>query len=522
MILSIDKVMKQINSFSPICLKDRDRVFPVSSVFFFNKSTDYSALDYLYLGYASQFTSDCAALQSPVLIICIEDIPLSDELLSLEGPCLVKLPGETDPFSVFNAIDALFHEDTLLKNYTEKLYEAMIQNQSIQDILDMAVTYLKNPVVLIDRSLKHIATSTDVELEDYVWLDQKKNGGYISDASFELLTKQMAYEKNSSDLEPVILPKGDFKYRRIIHHIFFNHQLAGTIILFEVHKEFEEMDMQFIKMLSDLVALKMKSDPSTIYSKTAAYEHFFLDLLNDKISPSNLYERIQTLNIVIQNHIFIITIDISEFDQTHRTIQYLKTNLEETLREGTTVIYNNYIVTVIMLEDRHLLPEKAANLFRQFCQKRGLSAGISKCFHDISKLRLYYEQALTAIDLNRRLKRTGPLAFYEDFIPEHLLDIASHHTDLKLLCCNDLINLDFHDKKNHTSYTSCLYEFLTHDKNLAHTAGILHIHRNTLIYRINKIKEILNHDLEDSGYCFQLLLSYKIISFLENRAASET
>lgn len=519
MILTIDRLMMQIHTFQPICVNDKNMAFSVASISFFSKSTDYSELNFLYLGYASQFVPDLTSFELPVLIICIEDITLSEELLSLNNACIIRLPKSTDLFSVCNAINSLFHEDTLLKNYTEKLYEAMLQNQSIQDICNMTAVFLKNPVVVMDRSLKHIAISTDIELEDYVWLDQKKNGGYISDVSLDLLKKQMANEKNFNDSESIILPKGVSKYRRIIHHITFNNQLAGTIIIFEVHKEFHDLDIQFIKMLSDLIALKMKSDASIANSKAAIYEHFFLDLLEDKINSNNLYERLQTLKIVLHDNIYMITIDIREYDQTHRTIQYFKNTLDEIINEGTSVIYNNNIVMIIMLEGSHTLSEAVINKINVFCKKKNLFAGISKCFHDISKLKMYYEQTVTALYLNRRFKKMDHLVFYEDFITEHMMDIASNYTDLKLLCNEDLITLDNYDRMNHTSYTSCLYEFLIHERSLTHTAEALHIHRNTLIYRLNRIKEILNHDLEDSDYRFSLLLSFKIIAFLETITA---
>ncbi|MGC6174070.1 PucR family transcriptional regulator [Lacrimispora sp. 38-1] len=514
MLLTLEKLIKQLSPFQPVYQNNKMISIPAESITFFTRSTDYSAGESLYLGYASQFTPDIKAVQSPMLIICIEDIPLSDESLTIAG--IVRLPKDTDPFLAYNAINALFQEEIHLKNFTEKLYEAVIQNYSIQKICDVAAVFFNNPLILMNGILKHIAISSDIELEDYVWLDQKKNGGYISDTSLDLLTKQMVYEKNISYTEPILLPEGDFKYRRIIEHIFINNQLAGTIVVFEIQKPFQDVDMQLVKMLSDVITLKMKSETCSIQSKNAAYEHFFNDLLNGVIYADSLYERLQTLNITILDNIFIITIDINEYDQTHRTIQYLKNSLVKTLNEGTSFIYDNYIVTIIMLESGHSISDTLIGKIEQFCQKRRLFAGISKCFHDISKLKLYFEQAVTSLDLNRRLTKTSHLAFYNQFITEHMIDIASHHTDLRLLCNEDLINLLHYDELNRTSYASSLYEFLNHERNLARTSEVLHVHRNTLIYRINRIKELLNHDLDDVQYRFSLLLSFKIISFLEN------
>jgi len=516
MLLTLEKLIKQLSPFQPVYQNSKTISISVESIAFFTRSTDYSAVKTLYLGYASQFNPDIKAVQSPMLVICIEDSPLSDEILSRTIAVIVRLPKDTDPFLVYNSMNELFQEETKLKNFTEKLYESVIQNNSIQSICDMASVYLNNPLILMNGILKHIAISSDIELEDYVWLDQKKNGGYISDTSLDLLTKQMVYEKNVSYSDPILLPEGDFKYRRIIQHIFINNQLAGTIVVFEIQKPFQSGDMQLVKMLSDVITLKMKSETCSIQSKVSAYEHFFNDLLNGEIHADSLYERLQTLNITILDNIYIIAIDINEYDHTHRTIQYLKNSLVETLKEGTSVIYNNYIVTVIMLESGHSISETLIGKFEQFCQKRRLFAGISNCFHDISKLKLYLKQAITSLELNRKLTKTNNLAFYNQFMTEHMINIASHHTDLRLICNEDLMNLIHYDELNDTTYASSLYEFLNHERNLARTSEVLHVHRNTLIYRINRIKELLNHDLDDANYRFSLLFSFKIISFLEN------
>jgi DNA-binding PucR family transcriptional regulator len=162
------------------------------------------------------------------------------------------------------------------------------------------------------------------------------------------------------------------------------------------------------------------------------------------------------------------------------------------------------------------LSEREINEINNFCLEKKLSAGISKCFHDISKLKFHFEQAVTVLLLNRKLRKIYKLSFYEEFVAERMIDIAFKNTDLKQLCNESLLKLIEYDKSNNTTFASNLYEFLVHERNLAHTAKALHIHRNTLIFRINKIQEITNHNLKDSSYRFNHLFSFKILSFLEN------
>lgn len=518
--ITIDKLLKQIEIFHPICSVIKKDPFSITSVCFFTKDTNFTNTEFLYIGYASEFLPQ-NSFEGPIVIICIEDIPILENFQLLSEIYLIRLLADTNILAVYNTINILFHEDILIKSFTEKLYQSIVLDFDIQEICDLAATFLQNPLVVLDNSLKHIAISSDVELEDHIWMDQQKNGNFISEHSIQLITKQKEYKKDYYNTEPVILPKGELKYPRIISHIFVNHKPVGTIVIFEVHKKFKNVDLYFAKMISDVLSLGMKKNSFALYSKGVIYEHLFHDLLNETISSSALYERIQLQNLNIQDDIYVIAIDISEFDKTYKTLQYFRSSLDEIIRDGKSVIYENYIVIIIMRKSNAYLSKMEINEINNFCEKKNLYAGICKCFHDVSKLKFYFEQAVTSLRLNRKLRKTHKLSFYEEFTTDHMIDIAFKNIDLKQFCDENLLKLIEYDKSNNTTFASSLHEFLIHERNLAHTAKALHIHRNTLIYRINKIQEITNHDLENSSYRFNLLLSFKILSFLESSALTE-
>ena len=57
------------------------------------------------------------------------------------------------------------------------------------------------------------------------------------------------------------------------------------------------------------------------------------------------------------------------------------------------------------------------------------------------------------------------------------------------------------------------YEFMENSLNVKQTADTLFVHKNTLIYRIEKIKSILGYDFSDSWENFTLYLSLRIVMF---------
>ena len=511
--LTMERLMNQLKQFRPQWDGNRVDLISISSICFFTKNTRYNSNEILYIGHASDLLPEFS-FEIQIPIVCIEDIPIPEQYLVQKAVLL--LPSKTDLHAVYNSIVELLKEGDTEKEFMEALYRSILRDDDIQKICDLAKEFLHNPIVVLDNSLKHIAESSETQVKDAIWIDQRKNGSYISTDYVQVLAEQAGYKKDHYSTSPVLLPKGKLKYRRIISHIFLNHHPIGTIVIFEVQRNIQEVDLKLAKMLSEVLTLKMKNDEFLLYSKGVVYEHLFQDLLDETITSSVLYERIKSHHLTIEEDIYVLAVDISEFDRTYKTLQYFRSVMDEIIEKGKSILYNNYIVIVVMCKDGIYLSGNEISKMNTFCKEKKLSAGISRCFHDISMLKTHFEQAITALNLNYRINKECRLSSYVEFSTEHMITIASEKTDLMQFCEEGLLKLMKYDAFNHMNLAECLHEFLVQERNLAHTALALHMHRNTLIYRVNKIQEIMQHDLDDSNYRFNLLLSFKIIALLKN------
>lgn len=66
------------------------------------------------------------------------------------------------------------------------------------------------------------------------------------------------------------------------------------------------------------------------------------------------------------------------------------------------------------------------------------------------------------------------------------------------------------DKKDGRNLAETLYQYLLNG-NTAATAAAMFIHRNTLLYRLNQINEIVNIDYNDPALKLYLILSYEMM-----------
>lgn len=73
-----------------------------------------------------------------------------------------------------------------------------------------------------------------------------------------------------------------------------------------------------------------------------------------------------------------------------------------------------------------------------------------------------------------------------------------------------LKQLKAYDTQHHTEFYETLYVYLKNERSIADTARALNLHRNTLLYRLKRLDELVTDDLNDHPVRLHLMLSYEI------------
>ncbi|MGL5244075.1 MAG: helix-turn-helix domain-containing protein, partial [Sarcina sp.] len=142
---------------------------------------------------------------------------------------------------------------------------------------------------------------------------------------------------------------------------------------------------------------------------------------------------------------------------------------------------------------------------------------IGRTYRDIYHAKKSYEEAMKALKLYKksgmkeRVIEYSKLGIYRLlFEIDNIYEIKSYHDDI----LGELIE---YDKSNNTKFLYTITQYLLNNCNLIKTSQVMFIHRNTLIYRLNKIKTILNKDLEDPMDRLELLNAIMISNYLASQ-----
>ncbi|MCL2367040.1 MAG: helix-turn-helix domain-containing protein [Oscillospiraceae bacterium] len=150
--------------------------------------------------------------------------------------------------------------------------------------------------------------------------------------------------------------------------------------------------------------------------------------------------------------------------------------------------------------------------------------GISNEFGSLWCLLTAFEQAVVAKDISARLKNPTHIKNHERFylFSDNLIYhiVSSSYRATPAVFDNSFISRSIatlcdYDEKHRTETARILRHFLENERSATATASIMHMHRNTVLYHMDKISSLLGLSLDDPDIRLQLLLAYKVHDFGE-------
>jgi PucR family transcriptional regulator, purine catabolism regulatory protein len=179
----------------------------------------------------------------------------------------------------------------------------------------------------------------------------------------------------------------------------------------------------------------------------------------------------------------------------HGLVGTLHSGVLTQARENEVVIFSQLDPRQGIESARHLadsIRRQAANEFPD----DPLALGIGRPVDALVALRDSYREARQALSMARRLADPNPLYFGELNVYRLLFQLE-YSPELASFCQETIGTLVEYDRSQGTDLIETLTSYFAHKGNLSQTAEALFVHRNTLLYRMERIKEISGLDLDN-------------------------
>ncbi len=496
--MKIENILNHLESFRTdfidIQVRDRD-INEICHVSEFSKEKDSRTI---YYGKAEEFTQRLGGM-----------IIISDQPVHCQYGCECNFIIVDRDFlkSSIKIIKELLEQENKLVLYRSEVFEAILNKSDMRRILEITFKYLKNPITVTDSRYRLVELYPDKKLNEPVW-DSIREKGY---ADQELMNQ---IESDNTKIEtlkrnfPFYLDWGFAQnFRRIARKISDGKRFFGVIGVLESYEKFIRIDLEIVNSLS-MIVLNLILETNPPNDESISYKQTFLsNLIEGDVYDSGKIDhafKIGNFNWQAPYQIVNIPFDINNFNLS--VLKNLQEDIMLELPYAQATVHESNIVLLFYGNQIQGSIERINSILRKF----DLDCGISDKFYELSESTVYYEQAKAAYRFGVR-REEGKLHYYNDFFEEHFIKTINKSLNSKIFIYPGLYKLVAYDREHHTSYSETLEAYLECYKNINEVSKIMHIHRNTLNYRLKKIEEILGISLDDNKMCRHMHISMQIL-----------
>jgi len=478
----------------------------------------------LYVGYASWAVSIREwADRSAFFFIKDCDLDRQFQEALPANAALVEYPAGTDLGGLYNKIKEVFGEEWHNLNNSLSLLQSLLYYRDLDELAEKAAAMLKNPVIIMDVSHTVLAHSTSIDFDDDIWRQHLEMRAFSFEYSAVIQRFYAAHDKSiPRDNTPYMVKTDKSPARRLVSKLYANGTHLGYFVTLEANRNFDSIDLNFYRLVGDVVANILNSDRNLYIEKGYPnYESIFIDLVDGYFANRSAFLRsIQGTELTRKTVYQVLCIELYNYSFDNPTDNFLKRSLDSILGRNWSFYFNGYIVAIVDVRGNEFTGIGERNELERLLTGHSLRAGLSCVFDDLYCLSQYYCQGLRALEISKQLHLPGSLFDYErckfyDLILSIQKQERINERDLKQFCHSTIIKMQEYDQRHSTEYLNTLWAYLNSNKNIARTARRLFVHKNTAAYRLRKIEQLFHINLDDDFMLFMLYYSYLMLQIAD-------
>lgn len=409
---------------------------------------------------------------------------------------LVELPKATDPFALYQAaVDALGRDTAeIYARLTQMFVEGFGLDAVAAELSDL----IQKIVLIQDKRLRAIATAVPARLA-HSWDDLRN-----ALANPSALPESLRDRKRAAQSPHAVHQELNAQFARLAAPIVAQSMARGFISFIAPAEAFQDFDARLIERGAAACALEMAKAKAVREVEKRVHGDFVDAIITGSLTREEASRWAERIGFPETGS--YAAISLAWASETHPTWRRLETVVSGEVRAKASRAHararEDEIVIFVALDAArgidaaHKLGDKIVRLTAgEFPQAR-LAMGLGRPVNELLLLRESHRQAAQARSMAARLVESRPL-YFGDLSVYRLLFQLEHSPELDSFCHEILGTLIEYDRAQKSNLVGTLSAYFGQRGNLAKTARTLHLHRNSLNYRIRRIREITHWDLEN-------------------------
>ena len=447
-----------------------------------------------------------------VNVICYKQ-PKKD-ISEINGASIIVVDGENIK-KIINKLVAIFKRYSVLSGELENMVS---KEAPFKMIINKAAELVGMPLCMLDMNHNVLAISDLSAPNDALWMAMEKGYGYkFSEIVEKSEPKLDELAKTTRTVERINNISG---YYIKVTVIFKGPEPIGSLGMHKIEepqKPFEKHSVQLYDYIVSIFTKRICSSGDIKTGRGKMFEQFLTDIINGKLNDSGEIKRqIKKLKLEIEPRCQIILIS---FKDTVAKTNYhfaMMDYIEIMFPKTKCVMYENYIIAVCGVEEDAIGDEAQQKKFAAFLNTHGCYGVFSGVFDGLEELPIVIFQVSEILDLLQEEIAKGRNIFhYSEYVELHAIKNLAGLAPVSTLCHPVLQKIKCYDAKNDTDYFDTLKVYIRNGCNFAEAAKQLHMHKNSVMYRIKRIEEILGKSITGGELIEKIMFSLTCLEYIE-------
>lgn len=394
-------------------------------------------------------------------------------------------------------------EEKLLAFY-EIAIEEIAKGSDLENILNIAKDLFGLPIIAVGAGYHLLAISTVGKKIDPYWQQIIDHGvpteetiikSYLNAGMLDRITKsEGALYIDWGVSEP---------YPQTSGPILIEGALEGFISVLFMEDKKLALSLSLNKLLCQLAAIILRANHYQLqHTVEPMLENFARQFFDpETFSYEDFLKHSDLINLTGYGTILFLTPAPLE---NEKILAHLKQRLKKLHSKLLYIEQNNLLKVFLYGLKEPQLPQ----VVKKTLQEYPLFCGASNFFQHFQHRESLIQQAQLALQHAEKIQQAPKFYAYENYLAEILLENIDSQILQENLYLSDLTILKKYDQEHATDFLITLGTYLFQRNDVTKTAEKLHLHRNTLTYRLQKISQLIAKDFNQPFTAWQLQLSY--------------
>jgi len=431
--------------------------------------------------------------------------------------CTSPIPGNCGHiFSTYpqeKILHVLFEMFARYRDYEMRLNQLLFRESTLDELCQLASELLGNPIYIHDDWFLIIASSDNLPNDMPIEFSALSSKGALPRQMIDNFRQDSEYLKTytSRNASLWIDAENPDSPRCIYCNLVDETRYRGRMLCIDTLSPFQSSHYMLLEYVAQL-ALLLLHRRQRAAADQGNPDRVMQDLLSGGRTESpEAQALIDMLHWQRDDAFLCIRLHDQAASPEEITEHALHAELFRVFPKGYIMFWDKEQCIILNLShpelDYSMIRQQISFICRDYC----LYGGISSPVYGLNALPYAFMQAGIGLDHAFSLRSEKWVVPFADAALEFILQNIQKQIPGKHLASPELYGLLSHDQKKGTAYYETLRAFLLNERDIPKTSKELNLHRTTLIYRINRIQEMTNLNLDKESVRLYLLLSFRLL-----------